>query len=517
MSTDDVTNATNSSIWVQNAPGPELPRLEGDAGQIEVAVIGAGITGLCTAYMLAAADVPVVVLEAGRVAQGATGFNTGKATVQHSLKYAKLEREYGADGARRYAKGNDDAVQQIAALMNDLDHDADIVRCAAHVYTTRASQRETLEDEVAAARRAGLDYALVTQTELPWPVEASITVPAQIRFDPRKFSLGLVEGLRQREAPVYEHSRVRKFDIDATDFVLHTDHGSLRAKWVVIATLLPFLDRTGLFARIRPKRSYCVAFEATGELPRDMYINIESPTRSIRAALGGRALILAGEGHDVGKPEDTTKRYAALEQFAREHFPVGRQLARWSTQDYRPADNLPFIGRLPLVPDRILGATGYDKWGLSTGVLAGNILMHEVTGRPHPCAELFDPRRITPMRSAWNMTKDGLHVARHFVGDRMRHALNRRDISSLGSGEGEVVRHDGRLVAGYRDEAGQLHAVSPVCTHLGCHLNFNVAEKSWDCPCHGSRFDYRGAVLQGPAMKDLERIEIEPAPRDPPE
>lgn len=500
------STSENISLWIQEAKGArELPALEGNGGFVDVAVVGGGLTGLSTALFASEAGLSVALLEAGRVGRGSSGYNTGKATVQHTLKYAALEKAYGAEATRLYAKGNRDGVEQIRGLVEKLGIECDMRRAPAYVYTTRAQDRPLYEAELDAARRAGLDYHIVEETDLPFDVACALRIDEQLQLDPYRLSLGLVEGLRSRGVAVYENSRVRAFD-NREPFVLHTERGELRARWLVVATLLPFLDRSTLFARTRPLRSYLMAFEASGAVPDGMYISSESPTRTLRWASDKRVLVIGGEGHGVGEPHDTREHYAAIERFASEHFSIGRRLASWSAQDYEPADLLPFVGRTPFLPDRVMTACGYNKWGLSQSVLAGNILMHEMVGRPHPCAELLDARRINPLRSAPKTLADNLHVARHFFVDRVRHATTCREAASLARGEGGVVRHEGQVVGAFRDEAGVLHMVRPVCTHLGCHVNWNAAERSWDCPCHGSRFDYEGRVMQGPAVAHLERV-----------
>jgi Rieske Fe-S protein len=237
-----------------------------------------------------------------------------------------------------------------------------------------------------------------------------------------------------------------------------------------------------------------------------MFISADAPTRSVRAVRVGdeELLLVGGEGHKTGTGGDTAERYRRLEAFAREHWTVRSVEYRWSAQDNTTIDGLPYVGGLTPGADRIFMATGFAKWGMTGGTAAAGLLADLLTGRDNPAAGLFDPNRLHVRASAATFARENASVGLHFVGDRVRHP-GRRPIDDLRPGEGDIVRLHGEAVAGYRDDNGVLHAVSATCTHLGCRVSFNSAERSWDCPCHGSRFDADGNVLQGPAVHRLER------------
>jgi Rieske Fe-S protein len=272
---------------------------------------------------------------------------------------------------------------------------------------------------------------------------------------------------------------------------------------VVVATHLPFLDAGGFFARAHPYRSYAMAVRTAGPRPRGMYISAESPTRSVRSTPDAWVL-LGGEGHKVGQDDDTRRRYEALERWAREHYEVAEVGYRWSAQDYESVDGLPYVGRLTPASDRILVATAFRKWGMSNGTAAGMILRDLMAGRENPWAETFAATRLAPGASVKTLVTENLDAGKRFIGDRLR-SWRPRPAAEIPPGRGEIADLDGETVAAYRDDAGVLRAVAPDCTHLGCRVSFNTAERSWDCPCHGSRFDVDGRVIQGPAVRDLER------------
>ncbi|MEN3273283.1 MAG: hypothetical protein V7636_2044, partial [Actinomycetota bacterium] len=292
-------------------------------------------------------------------------------------------------------------------------------------------------------------------------------------------------------------------DVDEEDgFVsVRTDRGSLRADHVVIATLLPFPDAGAFFARAHAYRSYAMAVRLGGDHPRGMYISVESPTRSIRSTADGW-VILGGEGHKVGHDDDTRRRYQALENWGRGHFSIEDIGYRWSAQDYESVDGMPYVGRLTGGRTRSWVATGFRKWGMSNGTAAAMILADLIAGRDNPWAEAFDATRLAPGASIKSLIAENAEVGKRFLADRLR-TSKPPSPDSLGNDEGGIVDLDGDPVAAYRDKAGELHAVAATCTHLGCRIAFNTAERSWDCPCHGSRFDIDGRVIQGPAVQDL--------------
>lgn len=492
---------TNPSLWVSStAAAPRYGPLGHDT-KVDVAVVGAGIAGLSTARLLVAEGATVAVVDAGPVCAGVTGYTTAKVTALHSLIYASLRSSFGPEAAAAYGAANQAAIAKVAELAETDGIECQLEAGPAFTYTSDAEQVESIEQEVAAALDAGLPASFTTDTELPYEVLGAIRVEDQAQLHPRQFCLGLAAGIAAAGGSIYE--RTRALELDGRTLV--TDRSRVTADAVVITTHIPFVDAGGYFGRMEPKRSYAVATRAQGERPRGMYISVDQPSRSIRSTADGW-LILGGEGHKVGEDDDTTRRYAALEAWAVEHF-GGPVEHRWSAQDYMSSDGLPFVGRLP-GHDGAFVATGFGKWGMTNGVAAAMILSDLVQGRDNPWAATFDSTRVAPKQAAKEVLKANADVAKRFVGDRLA-SVRSPDAGELASGTGGIVTLDGDTVAAFRDDGGTLHAVSPTCTHLGCRVTFNTAERSWDCPCHGSRFDVDGCVLQGPATKDLLRRGLE--------
>jgi glycine/D-amino acid oxidase-like deaminating enzyme/nitrite reductase/ring-hydroxylating ferredoxin subunit len=493
------------SFWIDNGPARDpRPSLEGSE-QAEVAVLGGGIVGITTALLLAEEGVDVVLLESGRLARGVSGYTTAKVTSQHGMIYSRLRSKHGAEAARVYGQANEAALAWIAERIERDGIECDFRRQPAYLYMSEGGSRGKLEKEVEAAIEAGLPASLVEETPLPYGVEAAERFDDQAEFQPVDYLLALADRLEERGCRIFEDSRALDVRGDGP-CVVSTAAGSVAAERVVVATHYPFLDRSLAFARVHPHRSYAIVCDIEGKPPAGMHINGDSPTRSIRPvpADGKELLLVGGEGHKVGEGGDTRERYARLEEFARKHWQVRSVDYRWSTQDGITIDGMPYVGRMTPRGSRLFMATGFGKWGMTGGTMAALLLADLLLGRDNPWASTFTPNRFNPRAGGPKLLEENARVGAHFVGDRLRHRGG-RPIEDLAPGEGDIVSLDGEKVAGHRRDDGTLVAVSTRCTHLGCQLNWNTAERSWDCPCHGSRFNPEGAVLQGPAVRELER------------
>jgi glycine/D-amino acid oxidase-like deaminating enzyme/nitrite reductase/ring-hydroxylating ferredoxin subunit len=496
--------ASLASLWldtVERAPCPPL----GEDIHADVCVVGAGITGLSAALELARGGASVVVLEGRFVGAGATGYTTAKLSSLHGLTYARLERTLGADAARVYGEANQRGIERAFALAAELGIDCDLRRKPNLTYTESADERDRIEAEVAAARRAGLPATLVEATDLPFPIAAAVRFADQAEFHPVKFLDGLARTVAE-VGRLYEGTFAVSVD-SGSPCRVRTDCGrTVTAGSVVVATHLPFLDRGLYFARCHPERSYVVAAPYEGEAAGGgMYLSTESPAHSIRShVLGDRTwLLVGGESHKTGQ-SDVGERYERLEHWARERFGV-EPVMRWATQDQMPADGVPYIGPVDPVSKNVYVATGFRKWGLAMGLAAAELLAAWVDGREHPWRELYDTRRLRLRAGGASLLKENANVALRFFGDRL---VKRGDVESIEPGDGRVVGAGFGQRAVYRDEDGALHALSARCTHLGCIVNWNSGEGTWDCPCHGSRFGPQGEVIMGPAVRPLPRREL---------
>jgi glycine/D-amino acid oxidase-like deaminating enzyme/nitrite reductase/ring-hydroxylating ferredoxin subunit len=495
--------AKHESVWITTSDRSRFAALQ-DSVDVDVAVVGAGIAGLSTALLLKYAGLRVAVLESGAVC----GATTGHTSAQHGLIYDTLRSSFGRDGARAYAAANLAAVELIETIVREHEIDCDWERRAAYVYTEQDSSVEQIEQEVQAAEHAGVRAAYTEQTDLPWPVKAAVRFDDQAQFHPRRYCLALARLIDADASHVFEHTRAVDVEEGAT-CVVKTDRHDVRAAYVVLATHLPFLDRGAFFAKCHPEREYVLAVALEDAVPRGMYLCADQPTRSIRQHPfdDGELLILSGDSHKTGQDDDTERHYAALERFARERFAVRDVEYRWSTQDHMTVDQVPYIGKLTRGSPLLYTATGFNKWGMTSGTIAGVVIRDQILGRENPWSELFDPNRVKPLASARQFVKENVNVARRFVSDRLTQRAPVA-LEELAPGEGQVTTAGAKQVAVSRDSDGRLRAVSARCTHLGCIVRWNAAETTWDCPCHGSRFAVDGAVTEGPAVEDLQPRQI---------
>lgn len=494
-----------TSYWLDSTQTPSHPTLARDL-QVDVAVVGGGVTGLLTALALVQEGASTVVLEAGRIGGGVTGNTTGKVTPLHGLVYDELRRSFGVQGAATYASAQRAGLARIRELVASLAIDCDLRDRPAYTYAAEAGQAADVEREAEAARAAGLAAELVVDVPLPYPVTSAVRLAGGADFHARKFALGLADAILASGGTIYERTPVTAMRERGGPRLETADGRRVSAGHVVVATLMPVFDRSVFWSRLTARRSYAIACRIDGDVPEGMFISAGSPTRSIRGipTPHGELLLIGGEGHVTGEDADTRRRYAALERFARSHWQVAEVTHRWSAHDLQPADGVPYVGRYTPLSNRVWTAAGFRKWGFTNAAMASDILAAAVRGRDHAWADFFDPYRLTPRASAKGVAAELLKDARHFVGDRLR-AAEVDSIADVPAGEARLVRTERGTVGAYRDDDGSVETVDPTCTHVGCRVRWNTAERSWDCPCHGSRFAPDGTVLQGPATRPLDR------------
>lgn len=492
------------SYWIETTPPTSWPSLTEDI-QVDVVVIGAGIAGLTAASEIKKRGMSVAVLEADRVAASVSGYTTAKLSALHGLKYAHIVKHFGADAARTYAMSQQAAVDHVAARVAGERIDCDFEAQAAYTYALDEDGVASVRAEAEAAAGAGLAASFVTESSLPYAIAGAVKVEGQAQFHPRKYLLHVAAAIPGDGCAIYERTRVTGVE-EGTPCTVRTEGGTITAHHVIVATHFPILDRALLFSRLEPHRDVVVAAPIDAAIaPAGMYICTASNTRSVRTApygAGLRLLIVTGEPWKPGQETDVQSRYEALAAWTTQQFGVEQFTHRWSTQDNATTDGVPYIGPLHAGSRNTYVAAGFGGWGMSNGTLSGLILADMVHGVENQWASLYDPRRIKPVAEAKSFIAANLDVAKRFVGDRLRTSYT-DSVDDVLPGEGAIVRIEGEKVAVHRDDSGALHCVSAICTHLGCIVAFNNAEKSWDCPCHGSRFSTDGVVLQGPANSPL--------------
>ncbi len=474
------------SIWQMEAL-PPLPKPQPLRGTVraDVAVVGAGMAGILTAYELHRRGARVVVFDRGKAGGGVTAGTTAKITSQHRLIYDRLITGFGEERAAQYAQANQRAIRQYAALVEDKGIDCAFERRPAFVYAK--DDASALEREAAAAVRLGIPATLTDRTELPFSVAGALCFPDQAQFDPLRFLHALAG-----ELTVYEDTPVWNIEGNAVTF----RGGRLRAKAVVVATHYPILNTPGYyFLRMHQQRSYVVALSGAPPVE-GMYLDAEESGFSFRQA--GGLLLLGGAGHRTGKNTEGG-HYGRLIRQAGFLYPQASVRTMWSAQDCITADGVPFIGEYAASMPRVFVACGFNKWGMTGAMVAASLLADRLTGVENRCAPVFSPHRFPVRASAAKVAADGAQAAAG-LGRQAFHYPG-RTLDDLLPGQGGIVRHNGEKVGAYKDDQGRVYLVSTRCPHLGCELAWNPEEKTWDCPCHGSRFDYRGRLLDTPARR----------------
>ncbi len=492
-----------SSYWTVTAPGVPLPSLVDDLS-VDVAVVGAGIAGLSTAWELAKAGRSVAVFEAGRIADGVTGHTTAKLTAAHGSIYHRL----GAEDARLYALSQMDAVDHVRATAAHLGIDCELEERDAFTCTEDDDRVDELRREAKAAREAGLDATL--ETVAPLGFAGAVRITGQAQFHPRKYLLGLAGALTAAGGQIYERTRIVSLR-EGEPHQLGTEHGTtVQCGHVVVATHFPIFDRALLFARLSVRREFVLATEIEASAdPMGMFVTIEDDTRSARTAPlpdGRRLLIVTGAPFTPGSGPVVARR-EALAQWAKDRFGVSDFDYFWAAQDNRSSDHLPFVGPLYVGAQRLWVATGFGGWGMTNGVMSGVLLAAAINGGQLEWSHLYDPRRLHPIREVGPLLRGAARSAQHLIADRFRQA-DVGSVEEIPAGTGQVIVVAGKRCGVYRAGEGAVHVVSAACAHMGCVIGFNEVERTWECPCHGSRYAIDGSVLQGPTVKPLDRIDL---------
>ncbi|WP_352418804.1 FAD-dependent oxidoreductase [Proteiniborus sp.] len=490
------------SYWIASTPNTDYPVLNKDI-KVDVAIIGGGLVGISCAYLLKKEGFKIAILEAGRIAKGTTGHTTAKITSQHNLIYDKIKTQMGQELAKQYADANETAIREIKKIADENNIDCDYVLQSAFVYTQQDNYIQKISDEVDAALSLGIKASYVEEIPFSLPIKAAVRFDNQAQFHPRKYLLALAKTISDRDCQIFEQTRV--VDIEESNYYsITTAQGKkITAKKVIIASHYPFYNKPGMYyARIYPERSYIVAVKAKEKYPGGMYINAEEPARSLRYLPyeGSELILVVGENHKTGQGVDTTKHYEALIDFANDVFTVEDVAFKWSTQDCMTLDGIPYVGHFTSDTPNLYIATGFGKWGMTNSMVSAMILKDLISKGESPWQDVYNPSRKTIISSAKNFVVENLNVAQQLIDGKLSPAPEDLDIKP---GEGKIIKIDGNKVGAYRDEQGILHIVNTTCTHMGCELNWNSVERSWDCPCHGSRFSYEGKIIEGPAITPL--------------
>jgi glycine/D-amino acid oxidase-like deaminating enzyme/nitrite reductase/ring-hydroxylating ferredoxin subunit len=506
----------STSFWLDTAhPVRQMP-LPGDA-QADVCVIGAGIAGVTTAYLLVKEGRSVILIDDGTPGCGMTGVTTAHLTSVIDDRYTEMIRLHGEEGARLACDSHRSAIARIESICQQERIDAEFRRVSGYLFLSPEHDQRLLDDELDAARRAGLDVEKLSRAPVRgFESGPCLHFPRQGQFHPLEYLNGVLAAFSRAGGRVHGGVRAVKVRGGQTAEVDTAAGARITAKAVVVATNAPFVDLFAIHTKQAPYYTYVVAARLPhGAVTPALYWDTHDPYHYVRLRqttneeLGGDntdhadLLIVGGEDHKTAQASDTEARFAALEAWMRRHYPAAGPLEfRWSGQVMETQDGLGFIGRNPMDADNVYVATGDSGMGMTHGTIAGMLICDLIQGRPNRWASLYDPSRIRAGAAA-AFIKENLNVAAQYGSWLTPGEV--ASVDEITKNTGAVIREGATKTAVFRDEAGELHRHSAVCTHLGCIVGWNPAASTWDCPCHGSRFDAHGRVINGPASRDLDK------------
>lgn len=492
------------AVWPESKKAKKFGLLPGDI-EVDVAIVGGGITGISTAYYLSRAGKKVAVLEAFQVGKGTTGSSTGNlyATVDEQLY--TISSKHDETVLKEVVNSRLTAINFIEHRIQEFEIDCNFQRVPFYLFTTpqtmMMSSKITKEQD--AAKRSGLNVSTETPQGFPFTTDKILTVQHQGQFNPLAYIQEFACSIEGENCNIYEDTQVTRVK-DGEPCVVETSRGVVKAHQVVMATHTP----KGIYAvhtAMEPYREHAMAVQILGELPPSgIYWHMKASQHySLRPFRSGshNYLLVLGESYKVGHKNDTQQSFKKIEEYVRTHFDVKTIDYTWAAQNYKAADSLPFIGRSPLEKN-IFIATGFAADGLVYGTLASMIISDTILGIENQWAKIYSPTRFTPLASAPKFMKENIDVGVQLLKDYLFYG-EASELKEIKPGEGKTITLNNEKLAAYRDEQGQLHLVSSICPHMGCIVHWNNGERSWDCPCHGSRFSFDGEVLEGPAFTGL--------------
>jgi glycine/D-amino acid oxidase-like deaminating enzyme/nitrite reductase/ring-hydroxylating ferredoxin subunit len=497
------------SIWLATFEMPKCGKLSENV-EADVCIIGAGIAGLTTGYLLTKAGRRVVILDDGPLANGMTSVTTAHLSDAIDDRFVEIEKWHGERGAFLAAESHSAAIQRIESIVEELGVDCDFRRLDGYLFRAPGDDEKLLERELAAARRAGLRAEMISRAPMEYDTGPAIRFPNQARFHPLKYLGAMAFAIQEAGGRIYTDSHADH--VEGGDDA-HVDVGDyrVRAGAIVVATNSPINDLVAIHTKQAPYMTYVIGARVPkGSVTDALYWDTQKAYHYVRLQPAEQGsdedlLIVGGEDHKSGQADDTDHRHARLESWTRLRFPmIGEIEFTWGGQCMETIDGLAFIGRNPLDKENVFIATGDSGMGITHGTIAGMLLTDLIQGKQNPWARLYDPSR-KPVRAAGNFIKEGANMAAQYIDWFTPSEVE--SVRQIQPGSGAVLRRGLSKVAVYRDEKGIAHEMSAVCPHLGCIVHWNAAEHSWDCPCHGSRFKACGQVINGPANVDLPPIE----------
>lgn len=495
-----------NSLWIDelgkiNSSG----ELESDT-KADICIIGAGISGITTAYYLTKKGYKTVVIERNEIGHGVTGHTTAKITSQHSLIYHYLSKQYDVEFSKKYFEANEKAINNIEEIIRENNISCDFERKDNYIYTINEKNIGKIEEEAESLKCININAEVVEKSDLKFKIKKGIVFKNQAQFNPLKYKKGLVKYILNNNGKIYTNSLCTDIKRKDEEYEVWANGHKVYAKYVVLATQYPFLKIPGFyFIKMYQASSYVIGIETKEKLPKDMYLSIDEPNFSFRTA--GDILLIGGAGHKTGSKVDYNQTYGVLEKKAKELYPDCKIKYKWSTRDSITLDKIPYIGEYSSLMPNMYVMTGFNKWGMTSSNVAANIVVDKISGVESIYEEIFKSTRYKPIVNKDEMKNMLVDSTKSLILDRIKKENIKTD--DIKNNSGAIIDLDGTKVGVYKNEEGKEYYIKPVCTHLGCILEWNDADKTWDCPCHGSRYDKFGKNIYDPAIKNLEVYDFE--------
>lgn len=487
----------NPSKWIKEIQKTSYPALEQDI-YTDTLIIGAGLTGLTTGYYLSQATDNFIIVEANHIGYGASGRNTCKVTAQHGLIYKSIIQKYGYEVAKQYYTANMEAIESIEEIIHKHQIACDFKRCNSIVFTQETELIANIQDEYQACLDLEIPCSFIDTVKYPITIQAGLMFPNQAKFHPLKYMLALAEIIKKAGISIYEQSPVTNIIKNEDSYIAMCNGRKIHARNIVQATQFPFYDQHQfMFARTYSMSSSILCTPITTNYGDDMLINVESPSISFNSLTSHDQtyLMIGGNSHKTGQLKKEDSDYVKR---AQKTFGIVNFEDMWSTQDYMSFDHIPYIGKLDKHNDQLYIATGFSKWGNTTSNIAGKLLCAYLLKQESQYMKIFDPHRFASLFSL-AFIKENMNVAYEFIKGK----LQQPDEEYPQKGHAKVMQINHHHYGVYCDEQDQLHIVDITCPHLGCVCTFNPHDKTWDCPCHGSRYSYTGEIIKGPSTRKL--------------
>ena len=500
-----------SSYWIDSTKEFDKSELLDKDYSADVCIIGAGISGLSTGYYLAKNGLNVIILDKYNIGQKTSGNTTAKITFQHHLIYDYLINSYGEKYAKGYLESNKKAISNIKKIIDSENIDCDFEYQPNYIYTINDEDITKIQKELKALNALEENCEFVTNCDLPFKIKGGIKIENQAQFHPRKYMYGLVNAIKNYGGKIFTESVVKDVKKEGEYHISYTNNYKIKSKYVVIATHYPFINFPGIyFLKMYQVTSYVIGIETDKRLFNGMYINSSEPTISYRTAKYGdkKILIIAGGNHKTGYSPESEELYGykVLEKEMEKYYKDAKILYKWNTRDCVTLDKIPYIGMFSNLMPNMYVVTGFNKWGMTSSNVAANIISDYILGNKNEYADIYNSTRLKPLKNKEELKNMVKQVYKSFVSNKIK--VPEEDLSTIKTENGGILKINGKMVGIYKDQNDVIYAVNPTCTHLGCLLTWNNIDKTWDCPCHGSRYDYKGKNIYEPAFKDLNRFDI---------